>query len=166
MGPVVGVSKSHSRFVAGAGVGYVVSQKVLPNDVHVAQVALDVDHVWPSVRETLGFHVDPGTELVVQEFPRQVEAKVDGARVRVEVEDDGPGAPPEIKDRIFEARFTTRSGRVEFGLGLGLPIARSIIRQHGGDITFNSQPGQTVFTVDLPEEPSTNHTNPPTTPSP
>ena len=58
-----------------------------------------------------------------------------------------------IKDRIFEARFTTRSGRVEFGLGLGLPIARSIIRQHGGDISFDSEPGRTVFIVDLPETP-------------
>ena len=72
--------------VAGAGVGYVVSQKVLPNDVHVAQVALDVEQVWPSARETVGFYVDPGTEAVVQEFPRQIEAKIDGARVRVEVE--------------------------------------------------------------------------------
>jgi len=72
--------------VAGAGVGYVVSQKVLPNDVHVAQVAIDVEKVWPSARETVGFQIDPGTELVVQEFPRQIEAKVDGARVKIEVE--------------------------------------------------------------------------------
>ena len=72
--------------VAGAGAGYLISQKVLPNDVRVAQVALDVDQVWPSARETLGFHVDPGTELTVQEFPRQIEAKIDGARVRVAIE--------------------------------------------------------------------------------
>ncbi|MEM9237259.1 MAG: ATP-binding protein [Verrucomicrobiota bacterium] len=72
---------------------------------------------------------------------------------RIEIEDNGGGIPEEIQDRLFEARFTTRSGRVEFGLGLGLPISRNIIRQHGGDIRFESAPGRTVFTVDLPKTP-------------
>ena len=71
---------------AGAGAGYLVSQQVLPNDVHVSQVAIDVDQVWPSVQETLSFYQDPGTELLVQEFPRVITAKVDGAKVIVEVE--------------------------------------------------------------------------------
>jgi signal transduction histidine kinase len=73
--------------------------------------------------------------------------------VRVEIEDSGPGIPPEARDRLFEARFTTKDHRVEFGLGLGLPIVRSIVRQHGGDITFTSEPGRTVFTVELPASP-------------
>lgn len=72
---------------------------------------------------------------------------------RVEVEDNGVGIKDEDREHLFEARFTTRSGRVEFGLGLGLPISRNIIRQHGGDIRFDSEPGRTVFTVDLPENP-------------
>lgn len=71
---------------------------------------------------------------------------------RVEVEDNGVGVPEEAKPHLFEARFTTRSGRVEFGLGLGLPISRNIIRQHGGDIEFESKPGRTVFIVNLPEK--------------
>ena len=54
--------------------------------MHVAQVSLDVDVVWPSSKETVGFHIDPCTELTIQEFPRQIEAKVDGARVKVEIE--------------------------------------------------------------------------------
>jgi hypothetical protein len=69
-----------------AGAGYVVSQQVLPNDVHVAQVALDVDDVWPSVKETLGFYQEPGSELAVQDYPRTVHARVDGAKVTVQVE--------------------------------------------------------------------------------
>ena len=72
--------------VAGAGVGYIVSQQVLPNNVHETQVAIDVDRVWPSVKETLGFFQDPGTELALQDFPRTIHAKVDGAKVLVEVE--------------------------------------------------------------------------------
>ena len=81
--------------------------------------------------------------------------------LRVEVEDNGPGIPTEIRDRLFEARFTTRAGRVEFGLGFGLPIARNIVRQHGGDIRFDSQPGRTIFTVDLPRVPPAPESNSP-----
>ncbi|MEP4078809.1 ATP-binding protein [Haloferula sp.] len=72
---------------------------------------------------------------------------------RVEVEDNGVGIPEDAQPHLFEARFTTRSGRVEFGLGLGLPISRNIIQQHGGDIHFETEPGRTVFIVDLPKNP-------------
>ena len=71
---------------AAAGAGYVVSQQVLPNNVHVAQVAYDVDHVWPSVKETMGVFQEPGSALSVQDFPRTVKTTVDGAKVTVEVE--------------------------------------------------------------------------------
>jgi hypothetical protein len=71
---------------AAAGGGFIVSQQVLADDMHVAQVALDVDQVWPSVKETLGFYQEPGSELAVQDFPRTVHARVDGAKVVVYVE--------------------------------------------------------------------------------
>lgn len=71
---------------AAAGAGYIVSQQVLPNNVHVSEVAYDVDHVWPSVKETMGFYQAPGSDLSVQDFPRSVKTTVDGAKVTVEVE--------------------------------------------------------------------------------
>ena len=71
---------------AAVGAGYIISQQVLPNNVHVAQVALDVDKVWPSVKETVGFYQDAGSEPSVQDFPRTVLAKVNGSKVTVEVE--------------------------------------------------------------------------------
>lgn len=71
---------------AAAGAGYVVSQQVLPNKVHVAEVALDVEQVWPSVKETVGFYQEPGSQASVQDFPRVIRAKVDGANVLVEVD--------------------------------------------------------------------------------
>ena len=89
---------------------------------------------------------DPGLVTITTSSPRP-------GWLRVEVEDNGVGIPEEARDHLFEARFTTRSGRVEFGLGLGLPISRNIIQQHGGDIRFESQSGRTVFTVDLPDTP-------------
>ncbi len=70
--------------------------------------------------------------------------------VLVEVEDDGPGIPPEVLPRLFEPRFTTKHGRVRYGLGLGLAISQRIIHSHGGEITVTSEPGRTVATVRLP----------------
>jgi len=66
--------------------------------------------------------------------------------LRIDVQDDGPGVPPELADSIF---FPMVSGRAE-GSGLGLPIAQSLVQRQGGVIEFSSIPGQTVFTVLLP----------------
>ncbi len=71
-------------------------------------------------------------------------------RVAVRVIDDGQGIPPELCERIFEPRFTTKGTRVEFGLGLGLSISRQIVEDHGGSIRVDSAPGRTEFTVELP----------------
>jgi len=71
----------------------------------------------------------------------------DAQTIRVEVGDDGPGIPPGLQQRIFEPFFTTKRE----GTGLGLSIAHGIVRQHGGDISFDSLPGQGCrFFVDLP----------------
>ena len=72
--------------------------------------------------------------------------------VRVAIADSGPGIPDSTLEHIFEPRFTTKSGRVHYGMGLGLPISRTIVERHGGTITLDSHPGGTVATVDLPLE--------------
>ncbi len=77
-----------------------------------------------------------------------VTAQRRGGSVVVHVVDDGPGLPPEIRDRIFDPFFTTKP--VGQGTGLGLDIARRIIRKHQGDIEVDSHPGRTEFRVTLP----------------
>jgi signal transduction histidine kinase len=74
-------------------------------------------------------------------------ANQDGDWVRVEVEDEGVGIPPEDMERVFDPFFTTRSN----GTGLGLSISYQIVRQHGGHISTrkNPQRGMT-FAVTLP----------------
>lgn len=72
--------------------------------------------------------------------------------VTVDITDDGPGIPPDLQSRIFEPRFTTKDGRVQFGLGLGLSISRQIVEEHHGTINVESRPGHTRFTVVLPVE--------------
>jgi signal transduction histidine kinase len=70
--------------------------------------------------------------------------------VRVQVIDGGPGIPPEDMHRIFDLAFSTKQGRVDFGLGLGLRIAQDIVARHGGRIDVESRPGRTCFAVTLP----------------
>lgn len=64
----------------------------------------------------------------------------------IEVIDDGPGIPTDIREKIF---FPMVTGRAE-GSGLGLAISQSLIQQHDGLIECHSEPGNTVFTVILP----------------
>ena len=67
----------------------------------------------------------------------------------VEIVDDGPGIPPDVQSRMFEAFFTTKS--VGSGTGLGLIISNRIVGdRHGGEIEFESRPGETRFKVRLP----------------
>jgi signal transduction histidine kinase len=69
------------------------------------------------------------------------------AGVRIEVRDDGPGVPAELRQQIFTPFFTTR----EKGTGLGLAFVREIVRDHGGDVVVRDAPGGgSVFSFDLP----------------
>jgi two-component system nitrogen regulation sensor histidine kinase GlnL len=66
--------------------------------------------------------------------------------VAVSVEDNGPGVPPELAERIFYPLVSGREG----GTGLGLSLAQSFVSQHQGLIEFDSVPGRTRFTILLP----------------
>jgi C4-dicarboxylate-specific signal transduction histidine kinase len=78
-----------------------------------------------------------------------VRSRDEGGYVIVEIEDNGPGIPPEIMSRIFESFFTTKPP--ELGTGLGLPISLDIVRRVGGDLTAESEPGRgAIFRVRLP----------------
>ncbi len=74
--------------------------------------------------------------------------------VRVEISDDGPGIPQPILSRIFEPRFTTKSGQVRFGMGIGLGISHQIVTAHHGTMRICTSEEGTMVVVDLPiEEP-------------
>ncbi|MDI1325098.1 MAG: ATP-binding protein, partial [Algoriphagus sp.] len=65
-----------------------------------------------------------------------VRAKLDNDRILIEVEDNGPGIPEEIKDKILQPFFTTKKGTE--GTGLGLSITHDIIKAHGGELAVES----------------------------
>jgi len=68
--------------------------------------------------------------------------------IKVQIIDNGPGIPADIKDKIFYPLVTGREG----GSGLGLALAQTFVTQHHGMIDCESQPGKTCFTILLPVE--------------
>jgi signal transduction histidine kinase len=78
-----------------------------------------------------------------------ITTRADGDCAEVDIADDGPGVPAEIRDRVFEPFFTTKE--VGSGTGLGLDTARRIlVDRHHGSLTLESRPGRTVFRARLP----------------
>lgn len=117
------------------------------------------------MRESLGekaavcrIDVDLFKQALLNLFINSTQAMADGGdliirssmsngEVRIEVIDTGPGIPEDVKDKVFDAYYTTRSG----GTGLGLPTCRRIIEEHGGHIELHSEAGKgTSFTIVLP----------------
>jgi nitrogen fixation/metabolism regulation signal transduction histidine kinase len=67
-----------------------------------------------------------------------------------EIEDQGPGIPSDLKDKIFEAYVTTKHTGPVPGMGLGLAICQKIILEHGGRISVDTSKGRTVFKISTP----------------
>jgi PAS domain S-box-containing protein len=83
----------------------------------------------------------------------RTETEADEMGVRVDIDDNGAGIPPEIRQRLFDPFFTTKP--LGQGTGLGLSISYGIIREHNGRIEVQSTVGLgSCFSVHLPLEPS------------
>ncbi len=104
----------------------------------------ELNQVWTNIIGNALDAMDNQGKLIVKT------RRIDEASIAVSIIDSGPGIAPENLQKIFQLRFTTRKGRVDFGLGLGLSITRSIVTRHGGTIEVASAPGRTEFTVTLP----------------
>ncbi|MDU0300203.1 MULTISPECIES: cell wall metabolism sensor histidine kinase WalK [unclassified Streptomyces] len=112
---------------------------VLPLDPQRVRQVLD------NLLANAAVHTPAGT-------PVSVEVSVRGDAAVLRVADAGPGIPAEERERVFDRfhRVDTARSRDRGGSGLGLSVARSLVRAHGGDITLTAEPGATVFTVRLP----------------
>jgi signal transduction histidine kinase len=91
-------------------------------------------------------HTPPGTPIVLR-------ARIDREHAYLEVEDAGPGIPPEHAPHVFD-RFYRAGGGLASGSGLGLAIARELVSVMGGRVELESEPGRTVVRVVLGAAPT------------
>lgn len=104
----------------------------------------ELNQVWTNLlSNAIQAMAGAGTLTVATSVP-------DPEHVQATITDTGPGIAEEDLSRIFDLHFTTKEGRVEFGLGLGLTITRDIVERHSGIIEVDSRPGNTCFRVTLP----------------
>ena len=122
--------------------GIVVHQELSDELPRIEAYGSELNQVWTNLIDNAADAMGGRGEITIR-------SSVEGAAVVVEVEDIGPGVPPEIQARVFDAFFTTKPpGK---GTGLGLNTTYSIVvDKHGGTIDLDSRPGRTRFTVRLP----------------
>jgi two-component system, NtrC family, sensor histidine kinase HydH len=94
----------------------------------------------------------PGGRVNIRARAEEVTAPAGLLRVRLEIVDDGCGIPEENRHQVFDPFFTTKKRGT--GTGLGLAIAAQIVRNHGGEIELESEPGRgTCVTLLWPTAP-------------
>lgn len=100
-------------------------------------------------------HTPAGTAVHVTVTPEPGDGEAPGV-VRIEVADDGPGIDAEVRDTMFErfARGDASRSRRAGSTGLGLAIVRAVVEAQHGTVSVESEPGRTVFTVELPLAPA------------
>lgn len=96
--------------------------------------------------------IDNALKYSASASPLEVRAELEGNRVLIVLRDRGPGIPAQYLERIFDKFYRKVTGKQQIpGSGLGLHIAREIVRAHGGELWANSQPGQgSEFRLALP----------------
>ncbi|QOV34842.1 HAMP domain-containing histidine kinase [Streptomyces ferrugineus] len=104
-----------------------------------------IRQVLDNLLTNAAMHTPPGTQVSV------AVSIASGAAV-VRIADAGPGIPPADRERVFDRfyRVDKARSRDRGGSGLGLAVAQSLVRAHGGRIDLTSEPGATVFTVTIP----------------
>jgi signal transduction histidine kinase len=107
----------------------------------------ELNQVWTNL-------IDNAVDAMGGAGTLRLATRAEGDDVVIEVGDTGPGMPPEVAARAFEPFYSTKD--VGKGTGLGLDIARRIVvERHGGTITIDSLPGETVLRISIPARPRT-----------
>ncbi|MFE2300301.1 sensor histidine kinase [Streptomyces sp. NPDC059445] len=111
----------------------------------VAADAARLQQVMVNLFANARTHTPPGTTVTARVHRH-------GPWLCVDVQDDGPGIPPDLLPRVFErfARGDSSRSRASGSTGLGLAIVQAVAAAHGGAVTVDSAPGRTVFTLHLP----------------
>ncbi|MFL5311216.1 MAG: ATP-binding protein [Myxococcales bacterium] len=123
-------AKSDAARDAGVRLEEKLGEPVLPVLVDPDRIGLVFDNlIGNAIR-----HSPPGGRI-------EIRARPDDERVRFEVQDQGPGIPPEYRQRVFEKFFRVPGTKGE-GIGLGLYISHEIVSAHGGDMGLDTTAGK------------------------
>jgi signal transduction histidine kinase len=127
-------------------------QENLPDHI---KIELELDPENPDIPIDIG----RTEQVIINLVQNSIEAMVNGGTIKIstraeegqlnlEIQDNGPGIPPEIREKIFELFFTTKKE----GTGLGLSICRKILQEENATICVQSSPGEgTKFTIEFPK---------------
>ncbi len=121
--------------------GVAVQRDYQPVPLLVNSFGSELNQVWTNI-------IDNAIDAMGGKGELRVRTYRDDNCVVVEIADNGPGIPPNIKPHIFEPFFTTK--KVGEGTGLGLDTALRVVKKHRGSIQVSSEPGDTRFQVWLP----------------
>ncbi|WP_205380406.1 HAMP domain-containing sensor histidine kinase [Streptomyces sp. MBT27] len=130
-----------------AGQGHTWRLELPPEPVAVRADRERLQQVLVNLLANARTHTPPGTVVTARVEPR-------GPEVAVEIEDSGPGIPPDLLPHVFErfARGDASRSRNAGSTGLGLAIVQAVVTAHGGRVGVRSAPGHTVFEVRLPAQ--------------
>ena len=122
--------------------GVTIKREYSQNLPHIEAYASELNQVWTNI-------IDNAIDAMHGKGEIKLKTSAEDKHVIVEIEDNGPGIPEEIRSRIFDPFFTTKApGK---GTGLGLHISHDIVaNRHHGQLLVESKPGQTKFKVILP----------------
>ena len=121
--------------------GITIHREYAPDLPRIVAYGSELNQVWTNILDNAIDAMDGKGEITIR-------TGREGDVVIISIEDNGPGIPDEIQDKIFSPFFTTKA--VGKGTGLGLNITWNIIQRHAGEIKVNSWPGRTVFEIRLP----------------
>jgi len=122
--------------------GISVRKEYAPDLPEIMAYGSELNQVWTNLIQNAADAMDGKGEIVLR-------TRSENGWVVVEIQDNGPGIPPDLQERIFETGFTTKSR--DKGTGLGLGSSRKIVEErHRGEISLTSEPGNTRFEIRLP----------------
>jgi nitrogen fixation/metabolism regulation signal transduction histidine kinase len=112
----------------------------IPVEIDAMLLKRCLDNLVRNARQALLEHSTPSPAI-------RVVARRDGERALLEVLDNGPGVPEDVRGRVFDPYYTTKAE----GTGLGLAIVKKIVLEHGGEISCGQSPaGGACFAISLP----------------
>jgi signal transduction histidine kinase len=127
--------------------GVTITRDYAPNLPRIEAYGSELNQVWTNLIDNAIDAMHGKGEITLRTYTRGEGAIADN--VVVEIEDNGPGIPPDVRQHIFEPFFTTKGPGTGTGLGLHI-VYNIVVDKHQGQITVTSKPGQTCFQVALP----------------